>query len=608
MEMCRKDFWAWAKGFAYVHEPRILDDEAFGLNSKVPFLPWPHQIPVIDRILAVLGKHDLRIVKSRAQGASWMVILVFVWCWLFWKGFKGNLVSKDEDSVDLRNDLNALIPKAEWLVLQLPVWMAGKRRKDWLRNYSDHTLARMDGETAIKGYSCTGDVASGGRATVFVLDEHAKHPRGPDEEALAATQPITRCRIFISTPKGTDGAFARIVHDESIEEPLLKLDWKDNPTNNRGLYRIIDGCPVAVDASKYGPLPESYLDDQRWKKLKARLEERGYDLTNGKERSVWYDNECLRPGASPVSMAQEYDMDFGSSVARYFAEALVNRLKTKSVRPPVRGEFHVNRETLIGHWSKNEDGRFRLWAPLNTHNAPPVGGYVVGVDVAAGVGGSMSSNSAISVLNRKTGEKVLGFASPSILPYDLAELAIGICNWFRDDGGRPAFLIWEANGYGGEFKTRVERTDFHFYYRRKVKDANLFSRDTDKPGYWTHKRSALLGPYREALLEGFFNNPDSDSIAELTQYEMGQDGEPIHCSEKGKDPSGAKGAHGDRIIADALAWHASLTFGDQLRITGDRSTINVNNVRENLVPANSAAWRRARYLDAMRKEKTTSKW
>jgi hypothetical protein len=239
-----------------------------------------------------------------------------------------------------------------------------------------------------------------------------------------------------------------------------------------------------------------------------------------------------------------------------------------------------------------------------------MGEYIVSADIASGTGGEGSSNSSITVLNRRTGQKVLGFASPSILPYDLAELAIAICRWFVDYKGDPAFLIWEANGPGGsEFKTRVELSDFQFYYRRKPKDSALHARDTGKAGYWTQPRSALLGPYREALLEGHFDNPDKDGIEELRQYEMGQDGEPYHSASKNKDdPSGAGAAHGDRVISDALAWHASVTFGDQAKNRSRRSQINVMNVREGQVPVDSAAHRRAMYLTMLRKKKCESKW
>jgi len=607
---CRKDFWYWAKGFAYVHEARLLDDAADldSLDTKVAFLPWPHQIPVVNQILKVLGKRDLRVVKSRAQGASWILVLVFIWLWLFKKGFKGNLVSKDEQAVDRRDDMDALMPKMDWLLNQLPEWMVGIKNKDWRRNYGEHYLARMDGETAITGYACTADVASGGRALVFAMDEHAKHPRGPDKDAMASTQPISRCRLFISTPRGKSGAYYELIHDDTIEEPVLYLSWRDNPTQNRGLYRIVKGKPVPMDEEKFGPLFPEYKDMEQWITLRERLNERGYDLTSGETRSHWYDQECLRPGANPVLVAQEYDMVFGAEGAQYFAEHLINRLKN-NCRRPLRGEFLVNPESLTGKWSENVDGRFKLWCELDLRGNPPLGDYSVGSDVSSGIGGSMTSNSTISVFNRRTGQKVASFASPLVIPYELAEICIALCRWFQNHKGDPAFLIWEANGYGQEFKQRVERSTFQNYYRRKTKDSPLHSRHTDKAGYWTYKRSFILGPYREALLEGFFDNPETEAVEELRQYQMGQDGEPYHVGETNKqDPAGAKGAHGDRVIADSLVWEASVNFGDQLSARNHGKNINVMNVKEDDVSRESFAWRRARYLTMLRKEKQENTW
>ena len=100
-------------------------DDTSVLKTEVPFLPWVHQIPVVNAILEALGKRDVRLVKSRAQGASWLVILIFTWCWLFMRGFIGNFVSKDEDAVDKRNSMNSLLPKIDWLLAQLPKWMVG---------------------------------------------------------------------------------------------------------------------------------------------------------------------------------------------------------------------------------------------------------------------------------------------------------------------------------------------------------------------------------------------------------------------------------------------------------------------------------------------------
>jgi hypothetical protein len=519
------------------------------------------------------------------------------------------LVSKDEIAVDRRGDIDALMPKADWLLTNLPPWMIGAKNRDWRRNYTDHVLMRMDGETAITGYACTGDVASGGRAMVFAMDEHAKHPRGPDRDAMAATQPITRCRLFISTPKGKNGAYYELVHDNTIEEPVLYLSWRDNPTQNRGLYRVVRGNPVAVDEARFGPLLPEYQNHEQWGRLKDRLLERGYDLTSSEPRSHWYDQECLRPGANVVLIAQEYDMVFGAEGAQYFSEQLITRLRN-GVRRPRRGELHLNPESLTGTWSDNPDGRFKLWCELDIRNHPPLGEYIVACDVSSGIGGSETSNSAITVFDRKKGAKIGSFASPAVVPYELAEIAIALCQMFPNYKGDPAFMIWEVNGYGGEFKKRVERSSFQYYYRRKTKDSALYARSTDKGGYFTYKRSILLGPYREALLEGYFDNPEHEAVEELRQYQMGQDGEPYHVGESDKeDVSGSKGAHGDRVIADALAYEASIHFGDQFDSTSQsrKKKVNVMNVREDDVSRESFAWRRAVYLK-MRSKKEVTTW
>jgi len=549
-ERCRKDFWYFAYGFCCVHEPRVLDDNATEFDTKVPFLPWPHQIPVVDHILKVLGKRDVRLVKSRAQGASWLVVLIAIWLWLFRRGAIVNFVSKDLDAADKPGDMNSLGAKLDWLIGVLPEWMVGEKRKDWNRNRTDHTFTRADGETVIAFFACTANVATGGRALVFFMDEHGKHPRPQDKDAMASTQPITRCRVCLSTPFGMDGEFSKIIHDKTIEEPVLTLAWWDNPTQNSGLYRIVKGKPKAVDKEKYGPLPEKYLNHENWDRLKARLNERGYDLTNDQFRSQWYDEESLRQGADPVLIAQEYDMNFGMSVSRYFADALVNRLLNQCVRPRLVGEFYVDPKTLMGSWSENPDGRFKLWTELDIRRRPPLGEYIVACDIAAGGGGDGSSNSSITVLDRRIGKKVFGFASPLILPYELAKLAVALCRWFTNYSSNPAYLVWEANGPGGkEFQVQIERTNFLNYFRRKPKDAMLHERNTGKPGYWTQKRSDLLGPYRQALLEGNYDNPDKDAIEELRQYERDAAGEPFHVAAKNKkDSSGAGAAHGDRCF------------------------------------------------------------
>jgi len=60
--------------------------------------------------------------------------------------------------------------------------------------------------------------------------------------------------------------------------------------------------------------------------------------------------------------------------------------------------------------------------------------------------------------------------------------------------------------------------------------------------------------------------------------QIGPDGEPFHNAENHKeDWTGAKKAHADRVVADAVGWIAALDFG---RVAGGtvREALNVMNV------------------------------
>lgn len=81
---------------------------------------------------------------------------------------------------------------------------------------------------------------------------------------------------MVSTFKGTSNAYYRLTRDPG-DTPVIVLDWKDNPTRNRGLFRIENGQPVPVDEQKYGPVPQEFLD--RWPELSGQLNARGYELS-----------------------------------------------------------------------------------------------------------------------------------------------------------------------------------------------------------------------------------------------------------------------------------------------------------------------------------------
>jgi hypothetical protein len=64
---CREDVLFFFKGFVDLFEPRLGDDGA-DEPQVLPFIPWPHQVEAIKYADQWMGKRDIRVNKSRAQG------------------------------------------------------------------------------------------------------------------------------------------------------------------------------------------------------------------------------------------------------------------------------------------------------------------------------------------------------------------------------------------------------------------------------------------------------------------------------------------------------------------------------------------------------------
>jgi hypothetical protein len=86
----------------------------------------------------------------------------------------------------------------------------------------------------------------------------------------------------------------------------------------------------------------------------------------------------------------------------------------------------------------------------------------------------------------------------------------------------------------------------------------ISGKQSDIPGIVTTKeiKLILLGDYRAAVEKGDCINYSKEAMQETLEYIFAPDGGVEHsrgCSRL--DPSGAKANHGDRVIADSLAWH-----------------------------------------------------
>jgi hypothetical protein len=187
--------------------------------------------------------------------------------------------------------------KLNWSVEQWPRWM---QPKSWDYKTSDRTLLNDSNGSGITAYSCADDLGVGGRKLAFAFDEHGRFDTGKDYISWVSNQAVTPCRISIGTPFGPSGQYYELVSDEESDLVKIVFDWKENPANNRGLYRVVAGTPILIDVRN--PWRPEYKE--KIPTVIEKLVRKGFDVESG-PRSEWYDGECLRSGATPQTAANE---------------------------------------------------------------------------------------------------------------------------------------------------------------------------------------------------------------------------------------------------------------------------------------------------------------
>ncbi len=552
IKACQDDILFFFNAFCFLYEPRErFFDDGRKKPHTIPFITWEHQDPAILAIRESLGKRDIGVEKSRGEGMSWILVLFAVHELLFQEMSSIGLVSKSELDVDNPQSSSSLFWKIDWELTKLPRWMVpplGKPNQGGLvRNVSRHTLINERNGSNITGYAATADVASGGRAKWFGMDELAKFPRPADEEAMASTQHVTDSRFVVSTPKGMGGAYYKAMHDVGSNMVKIVVDWKENPSKNRGLYTFQNGLPKAVDPVK-NPLPAHYDPPTRdVLNLFATLRNKGYKL-EGVIRSPWYDDECNRMNATPKSIAQELDRDYGGSQHRAFGSEFYAAAQ-KKIRPPVvTGDFTYDPETLEGHFEENENGPLRLWVLPMPNGKLPEDNYVLAGDVATGLGGSHTSNSALIGFNSKK-QQVLEFAQNTIVPEDFADLSVALAKWLYG-----AYLGWEQNGPGQPFTNQVLKREYYHVYRRTGYDKMGKKKEKRKVGWWTDDKTKpiMFGELSRGVKTGEISIYSKELLTETGEYTW-ENGLIVHNLSKHSEDGSSQGkAHGDRVIAASV--------------------------------------------------------
>lgn len=334
-----------------------------------PFCTYPFQdVTILKMVKAINEGKDCPIEKSRDMGASWMVLLVFVWMWLHPRGGTDFLLgSRIEDYVDKKGDMRTLMEKARYALRRLPQWLLPegynpKKHDNFMRLQNPETGSSITGESNNPNFS------TGGRYAAILFDEFAKW-EGTDTAAWTAAGDATPCRIPVSTAFGAAGQFYDLVTDPSKDK--IRLHWSLHP------LKVANGYCNWPRKKE-----DELLESEEWDRL---------------IRSPWYDQEDMR--RSPKEMAQELQMDYIGAGNPAFDGRAGERLRTllRTVRRPLTFKnINLGELTLEDAPEVRDSEGF-----LTIFRAPdPLSSYALGIDVVEGT--EDGDFAVIKVLNRMT--------------------------------------------------------------------------------------------------------------------------------------------------------------------------------------------------------------
>ena len=516
---CQADLLFWVNSFVWQFNPNRRTEEVG------PFSSWPFQ----DRAFLKMRHHvetgrDLVIEKSREMGASWMCLLLFDWYFLFHKYKKFLAISRNADAVD-RDDPDSLFWKLDFVHKQMPEWLLPKLDRKSM------VFKNLDLHSSLTGQASTGKAGVGGRATAMFVDEFAQI----DEAATVydRTADTTGCRIFNSTHVGVGTPFHHLCENGSTAK--LRLHWSEHPLKSPGLYRY------DMEEKKLVLLDQSYQHPPDYP-----------FILDGKLRSPWYDATCLT--RSPRAIACDLDIDPKGAASQFFDGNRIRQLAAHWARKPLwQGEVahdgHGSEPSLID----SSGGRLSLWVIVDAYGRLPKGRFTLGADVSTGTG---ATPSCLSILNAHTGEKVGGFAAADYSPDEFAYFSIAVAHLFTSQRGEPGTIAWENAGPGVRYgKCLLDAGFRNIYWHSDASKLN--PKPTRSPGFNPHPKAKrlILEAYRSALYDRQMVNPDALALEECLDYEYTPEGKVEHGgARRSQDPSGGRENHGDRVMADALAW------------------------------------------------------
>jgi hypothetical protein len=454
-------------------------------KRNLPFILWSFQEKPVLRIKEAIDagwtskRMDLFFDKSRKQGATYLILGVYLLYWFVSSGSRFLLGSRKEELVDEGDEIieNCVVGSEESLFYKLLYMLnAVKRTTCFQPNFlkKHKFLQNLDMDTSFKGEATNIGFGKSYRSTSVLVDEAAQIEPSIAGWIIENVADTSNCCIFNSTtgPWGGTHPYSRLL--KTHPQNTIVLDWLDNPNMNLGKYKSTEDGFVEIGDIKYWKekYPQVFQNVEQNKSVKVcdlnwgNIEPYPFIADSGRTswgypRSVWYDEEEKRPGRTKRGMAQNILRSETCSTDLFFSDfGMFEKLRVDFIKhPDYQGNIiftlDENKIDKVGFVPGGSKGKLKWWGefvsdrPLQFHN------YIIGADISRGTG---KSNSVAAIYDVNTSELVgLWTDNYTDMP-TFAEQVVAICEWCG--GTRKPFLIWEANG------------------------ADLFDKIIRKLGYW----------------------------------------------------------------------------------------------------------------------------
>jgi hypothetical protein len=494
-------------------------------------------------------------------------------------------------------------------------------------------LENLDNGSMIGGEATTNNFGAGDRAKAVLVDECARIEPNIAQYIIDNIQDTTACAIFNSTHFiwGSGHPYAKLINSNKIE--VITLGWEDNPVKNSGIYESPEMDQIVIHDVDYyrKQCPTVFNEIESHKSfiysdlqlkvadlpedIQAEMSEIKFIADGGEgnfnsKRSPWFDAQEAR-GRSRQDIAINILRIPQGSADQFFDDANLVRIENKYVRPP----DHTGTLTYNIHKTRPVDVEFRRggpkllkwWGPLPKGRPRQDHNYIVSCDISRGTG---ASNSVATITDVNDNEVVGVYVNPNIDVTDFAELSVALCLW-TGGGSRKTYLIWEGNGPGDTFASRIRKIGYGLVYYRVNEKKKTRKRSANKEyGWWSTTgingtKNSLLSDLDAALSESLQKNirfpyiiiHDIELVRELREYIFLGDKIDVGLSSQTTESSGARYAHGDRVISVALA------------MLGMKEQPKARIKEQQRVRKNSMAGRmRERKKEAQKKKNECSKW